>query len=445
MSQHNLPVAIIGGGPIGLAAAAHLAKRKIPFYLFEAGESVGANILSWKHVRLFSPWKYTIDNVAKDLLSTTAWKAPNTEDLPTGEELVNEYLRPLSKLPTIARNIHLSAEVIAIHRKGMDKTKTNGREQKPFVVKVQQKGKVVSYEAKAIIDSSGTWNQPNPIGSGGVFAAGEKALHNHIFYGIPNVNKYHLERYKNKNIAVVGSGHSALNVLLDLAAVQEKYPNTQLNWILRKKHIAETYGGKEADDLKARGALGIQIEKLVASGKLNVYTPFHITQLQKNKNGIQIESDLNQKITGIDEIISNTGSRPNTSMFREIRTHLDPSLEAVFDLADLIDPTIHSCGTVEPHGESELRQPEEGFYIVGSKSYGRAPNFLMAIGYEQVRSVIAYLDGDIEGAKKVALNLPQTGVCSSSNTTNHISENTGCCATLNLVETANSYTQKCCG
>lgn len=56
-SNDNLPVAIIGGGPVGLAAAAHLAKRNIPFKLFEAGISVGENFLSWGHVKVVSPWR----------------------------------------------------------------------------------------------------------------------------------------------------------------------------------------------------------------------------------------------------------------------------------------------------------------------------------------------------------------------------------------------------
>lgn len=82
------------------------------------------------------------------------------------------------------------------------------------------------------------------------------------------------------------------------------------------------------------------------------------------------------------------------------------------ELAPLIDPNVHSCGTVRPHGEKELRQPEKNLYIVGSKSYGRAPTFLMATGYEQVRSVVATLVGDYAAAERVELELPETGVCS---------------------------------
>lgn len=416
MQNNELPVAIIGGGPVGLAAAAHLVKRKIPFLLFEAGKSVGQNFLSWSHIRVFSPWKYNIDKTAEELLLQTEWIPPNKEALPTGKELVENYFRPFAQLTQIKPNILLDTKVISIGRKGLDKMKTAGRENQPFVIKVEEKGIVKYFESKAVIDASGTWNQPNPIGSGGVFAEGEQALKNAIYYGIPNVKDKDINRYKNKNILVVGGGHSATNVLLDLAEIQKEYPKTQINWVLRKKDISVIYGGKEDDALEARGKLGIRIEKLVNSRKLHVFTPFHILKLIQKKNGIQVIGTLNgkeQTIPNVDEIISNTGSRPDLDIIREVRIDLDASLESVFDLAELIDPNIHSCGTVRPHGEQELRHPEKNFYIVGSKSYGRAPTFLMATGYEQVRSIIAYLDGDIKAAKRVELDLPETGVCST--------------------------------
>ncbi len=417
MRRDDLPVAIIGGGPVGLAAAAQLTKRNIPFVLFEAGGSVGQNFLSWGHVRVFSPWRYNIDKAAAELLHEIGWVAPDQEELPTGKELVDLYFQPLSEHPEIAPGILLNTRVISIGRKGMDKMKTWGREELPFSIKVEKEGSIEYHEARAVIDSSGTWNQPNPIGSGGVYAEGEEEMSDHIFYGIPNVKNDALDRYKNKNVVVVGGGHSAINALLDLADVQEQYPDTKLNWVLRKENLELVYGGKEDDALEARGALGIRIEKLVNSGKLNVYTPFRILQLDKKEDEkINVYGELGNEqrvISNVDEIISNTGSRPNLDIIREIRVDLDASLESVFDLAELIDPNVHSCGTVRPHGEKELRHPEKDFYIVGSKSYGRAPTFLMATGYEQVRSVVAYLDGDKEAAARVELDLPQTGVCSS--------------------------------
>lgn len=418
-------MAIVGAGPIGLAAAAHFTIRKQPFILFEAGETVGSNILSWKHIRVFSPWRYNIDKAARQLLVESGWQSPPDEELPTGEELYKRYFEPLSELPLLKGRIHLNAKVLSIGRKNIDKMKTWGREELPFVVQVLRGEEVELYEAKAIIDASGTWGSPNPIGSGGVYAVGEIENRDKIFYGIPDILKDHTERYKNKSVLVVGSGHSSINTILELDKLKDRYPDTEIHWVLRKKSVDEVYGGQESDALEARGALGIKIEQLVNEDRVNVYTPFNIHQIvKKGEHLTLIGFQRGEKLAlpGIEEIICNTGSRPDFSFLREVRLSIDPSLESVAAIAELIDPNIHSCGTVRPHGEKELRHPDKNFYIVGSKSYGRAPTFLMATGYEQVRSIVAAIDGDFEAASNVELDLPETGVCSVD------LANSACCA-----------------
>jgi hypothetical protein len=217
-------------------------------------------------------------------------------------------------------------------------------------------------------------------------------------------------------VLVVGGGHSAINALLDLERLKELVPETKIVWVLRKSNVNDVYGGQENDSLRERGELGIRLQSLVDAGIVQVFNSFYIQNFKKDGEQITVIGSRNEKIIrieGIDEVISNTGSRPETSFLREIRADMDPSLECVDALAPLIDPNIHSCGTVRPHVEKELRQPEHNFYIVGSKSYGRAPTFLMATGYEQVRSIVAGMTGDWEAAEKVELELPETGVCST--------------------------------
>jgi len=443
--NNSLPVAIIGAEPVGLAAAAHLTLRNQPFILFEAGSTVTSNILSWKHIRVFSPWKYNIDKAARQLLEATDWISPDDEGLPTGEELFNLYFKPLAALASIQPHVHLNSKVLSVGRKNIDKMKTAGRDKLPFVVQVVSENRIRHFEAKAVIDTSGTWNSPNPIGSGGFYTIGEVEHASRIFYGIPDILHVHENRYKNKSVLVVGGGHSSINAIFELDKLKQKYPATEIHWALRKKNVRDVYGGQEADALEARGALGIKIEQLVNDDRVNVYTPFQIHQIDYKDGKLSLigfQNDKKVALHSIDEIISNTGSRPDFSFLREVRLSIDPSLESVAEIAELIDPNIHSCGTVRPHGEKELRHPDKDFYIAGSKSYGRAPTFLMATGYEQVRSIVAYLDGDIEAAQKVELDLPQTGVCSVD------AGNTSCCgneAVSGGSGVAVKSTTSCCG
>jgi thioredoxin reductase len=413
--NRRLPVAIIGGGPVGLAAAAHLVSKGESFVLFETASEAAGNIKQWSHVRLFSPWQYNIDKAAKQLLEVHGWRQPNESELPTGGELVELYLNPLSNLPVIKPHVHYNAKVIAVGRKGLSKVKTADREKLPFVLHVVKDDKRIVFEAKAVIDASGTWSSPNPANSEGIWTDDELTLSNQITYGIPDVLGKHSDRYSGKNVLVVGSGHSAINSLLDLERLKKQEPTTNIIWVIRKPNVNDVYGGQENDSLLERGELGIRLQKLVESGTVQVFNSFYIQSFKKEAEQITVTGSRNEetiRIEGIDEIISNTGSRPDMSFLREVRTGMDSALESVSALAPLIDPNIHSCGTVRPHGEKELRQPEHNFYIVGSKSYGRAPTFLMATGYEQVRSIVAALTGDWEAAEKVELELPETGVCS---------------------------------
>ncbi|WP_416809043.1 FAD-dependent oxidoreductase [Bacillus thuringiensis] len=426
----QLPIAIIGGGPVGLAAAAHLAKHGESFILLEAGEKIGSNILTWGHVRLFSPWQYNIDKAALSLLEEIGWESSDIEALPTGKEIVEQYLQPIANLPKIKPFIHLNTKVLSIGRKDTDKMKTANREKMPFMIYTEKEGVIQVYEARAVLDASGTWGNPNPANSNGIWLKEEQSLKKHIFYGIPDILGKEQKRYANKRVAVVGSGHSAINALLELAKLKESNPKTEIVWIMRKQRTEEAYGGEKKDALEARGALGSKIHQLVDEGQVEVITPYKIQYVVGTKKGMDIvghQEEQEIKINDVHEMIVNTGNRPNLSMISEIRTSIDSATESVGALAPLIDPNLHSCGTVRPHGEKELRQPEKDFYIVGAKSYGRAPTFLMATGYEQVRSIVAYLTGDYESAEKVELDLPETGVCSVNVRPNKVEDS--CCGT----------------
>jgi len=133
-----------------------------------------------------------------------------------------------------------------------------------------------------------------------------------------------------------------------------------------------------------------------------------------------------EALIATEEIIVAAGFRPDFSFLREIRLSIDPWLESSGAIGPLIDPNLHSCGTVRPHGAEELAHPETDFFIAGMKSYGRAPTFLLATGHEQVRSIVAELVGDQAAARQVQLVLPETGVCRTSAIAPPATES-GCC------------------
>jgi thioredoxin reductase len=410
-----LPVAIIGAGPIGLAAAARLVTRGERVVVFEAGAAVGAHVAAWRHVQVFSPWRFNIDEVAAKLLRGHGWTEPDPAVLPTGGELVAQYLEPLAALPALAPHIRLSSRVTRITRAGFDKMKTVGREAAPFAVRVASAdGRESTVRARAVIDASGTWSTPNPLGADGAPAEGEAAAHDRIVYGIPAPLGPDRSRYAGRRVLVVGSGHSAFNVLLELVALADAAPGTRITWAIRRPDASQIYGGGASDALPARGDLGTRLRAAVTQGRVTLVTGFRTEAVRSAAAGVSVVGVDGTVLGPFDEIVAATGFRPDLSLTQELRLDLDPAVESPRVLAPLIDPNIHSCGTVPPHGARELCHPEPDFYTVGMKSYGRAPTFLMLTGYEQVRSVVAALTGDVEAAQRVELTLPETGVCSST-------------------------------
>jgi thioredoxin reductase len=404
-------VAIIGAGPVGLAAAAHVLEHGLKPIVLEAGDRVGHAVRQWHHVQLFSPWEYNIDRAAARLLQSTGWNSPEPGQYPTGAELLERYLEPLAAKTVLATHIRTSSRVTDISRVGFDKLKSKGREAAPFEIRYQngQGPKIV--RADAVIDASGTWHSPNPAGVNGLRAIGEQQAAHKIAYGMPDVPGKDRARYAGKTVAVLGAGHSAIGTLTDLAQLAAQWPETKPIWLLRGNDPAKAFGGGANDKLAARGELGAVFATLVAAGRIRVEQEFRVSHLTADGPRLVVRAGDGGREVVVDELIVATGFRPDLAFVRELRIQLDPAIECPVALAPLIDPNEHSCGTVRPHGARELAQHEPGFYFAGIKSYGRAPTFLMITGYEQVRSIAADLAGDREAAERVELVLPETGVC----------------------------------
>jgi thioredoxin reductase len=406
-------VAIIGAGPVGLAAAAHVLERGLRPIVLEAGDGAGHSVRQWGHVQLFSPWEYNIDRATSRLLAPTGWNSPEPDQYPTGAELFERYLEPLATKTALATHIHTSSRVTDISRVGFDKLKTKGREAAPFEIRYQNGQGPKVLRADAVIDASGTWHSPNPADANGLRAIGEQQAADKLTYGMPDVLGKDRARYAGKSVAVLGAGHSAIGTLTDLARLAQQAPQTRPIWLLRGDDPAKAFGGGANDKLAARGELGAAFAALVAAGQVKVESGFRVSHVTADGPRLFVGTGAaccGRHVT-VDELIVATGFRPDLDFVRELRIALDPAIECPVALAPLIDPNQHSCGTVRPHGARELAQAEPGFYFAGMKSYGRAPTFLMITGYEQVRSIAADIAGDRNAAERVELVLPETGVC----------------------------------
>ncbi|MGW3151481.1 FAD-dependent oxidoreductase, partial [Streptomyces sp. NPDC001177] len=410
----ELPVVVIGAGPAGLAAAAHLVDRGIEPLVLEAGPAAGAAVREWAHVRLFSPWIEVTDPAAEKLLASADWTKPDPATCPTGENWAEHYLQPLADV--LGNKVRFGVTVTGVSRAGRDRIEDADREAKPFVVHVTcSDSREESLFARAVIDASGTWTTPNPAGGSGLSALGEKAAADRITYRVPDLTDPATRaRYAGKRTAVIGSGASAFTALAELANLAKSGDgaDTKSVWILRRSISGSAFGGGQADQSPARSALGLAAQAALDRGCAEAVTGFRTAAIHGDVAGrLVLVAEDGRRLEAVDEVIVLTGFRPDLSFLSEVRLHLDERLQAPVALAPLIDPDQHSCGKVSPHGHRELSHPEQGIYLVGMKSYGRAPSFLAMTGYEQARSVAAAIAGDLEAADRTELTLPETGVC----------------------------------
>ena len=439
--SNDNPVVVIGAGPVGIAAAAHLKARGLHPLVLEKGLNAGHAVQKWGHVKVFTPWKYITDKAVLKLLEREKWQHPDLEHLPTGQEIVEEYLIPAASIPELKDAIVYDADVIAISKQNLSRSSSNNRDDAPYTIHYKtSNGDRHIILASAVIDASGTWYNPNPIGADGLPVAGEEENKNSISYGIPDVLQKDKFQYEGKRTLVLGGGHSAINVALDILKLKDLNTNTRLVWGLRRNNLDRLLGGGINDELPARGELGIAAKKAIDLGTLELLAPLKVNNIKKSGTGLLVEISVDgvEKNIEIDRIIVATGFRADLNMLREIRLDIDEIVEAPTALAPLIDPNLHSCGTVRPHGVEELSHHDKNFFIVGMKAYGRAPTFLMLTGYEQVRSIAAELSGDHEAARRVELALPETGVCNSSPQ----ESGSSCCGSSAQTEESDSG---CCG
>ena len=391
-------LAIIGAGPMGLEAAAAALDHDFDLHVFEQGE-VGSHPIAWGHVRMFTPWRMNLGPAARRRLERSGWTAPDPEQCPTGNELAERYLQPLAALAEIKPRVHTHAQVVHASRSGAlkgDLTGDRRRRGHPFRLLVRDPGGRESFlHAFSAIDASGVFGQPNWAGDGGIPARSELYLAPQLSYHPDDVLGLARERYAGKRVLVVGGGTSAATTVASLARLASEVPGTGVVWATRRP-LNQLFPPIADDPLSERHALYARA-RAMARGEDGAVTPIGGARIEgfefnsaTHRYRVTLMIGERPRVEEVDRIIVNTGYGPDDSLYRELQVHECYASRGPMKLsAALAGAGAADCLTVPAFGADALTNPEPDFFILGHKSYGRNPSFLLETGFKQVEDVVA--------------------------------------------------------
>lgn len=399
MTDRGTRLAILGAGPVGLEAALAAADLGIRFRVYEAGTGVGTHVRSWGHVRLFSPWSLNVSPRMRSRLEADGTEVPDGDECPTGQELVDRVLEPVARLPEVASSLSTGCRIVEVGREGMVKDDAIGRPERghrPFRLLLEEDGgREVVARADVVLDCTGTYGNPNALGDGGIAAPGERRAGARIRRTLPDVEA-EAEAWEGATVLLVGGGHSAQTAVRDLAGLAEGGSGTRVLWATR----SEEAGPPPLDDdpLPERARLAREARALAGAGSPRVERIPGTTVDALEEDGAGWRVTLRRREGGsetvrADRILSLTGYVGDHRPYRQLQVHECYATSGPMKLAAaLLGEGSDDCLSQESHGVEALRNPEPGFFILGSKSYGRNSTFLMRAGWEQVEEVFRALD-----------------------------------------------------
>jgi thioredoxin reductase len=387
----NPRIAVLGAGPTGLEAALAAVERGWDVTVYEAAERVAGHVRDWGHVRLFTPWDLDLSPRVRALLPD----APTGSQSPTGNELADVLERAAAQL---GDRVRLRHRVEAVAREGLLKHEeigTQERARRPFrLLLTGPGGTEQTATADVVLDCTGSWGNPAPLGDGGIPAQGERALDGRIVRRLPDVVG-DPARWAGREVLLVGAGNSAQTVARDLAQV-----GARLTWAVRAQHPA--WGAVADDPLPDRVALVASSRQLAAGGVegVRLLAGVVVEQVRESAGRIEVvlrDADGRRQQVVVDEVVAMTGSAPDAGLYRQLQVHECYATEGPMGLAaSLMADGGTDCLAQPALGVDALRNPEPRFFVLGIKSYGRTPTFLLRVGWEQVTEVFAALEAELD-------------------------------------------------
>ncbi len=391
---------VIGAGPMGLETALRAIEHGLETTVLEAGR-IGEHIRQWGHIRMFSPLRMNLSSRAQEILGA---KLPEGEAIQTGSEYVKTVIEPLAQSELLKNKIITGRRVVAMARTGLGKMGLPNHplraERSLRILAEDREGREHVYQADYVFDASGVFGQPNWSGAAGMPALGERALNDRIIRHPVDVAQQS-ERFAGKRVLLLGHGHSAANTIVALGRLLHREPRTHVMWAVRSDRLRPV--AEIADDaLPERAAVVAAANDLAQkpSAHLRVLRRAVLESLQESptsaipsgKKVFKASLKIGKAAEEVeaDEIISLTGYRPDLDLLRETTAEISNITEGARGLYKALSNITDCLAKIEVHAR-DLQSGEPNLFIVGIKSYGRNPGFLLQAGNDQLDAIFASL------------------------------------------------------
>ena len=397
-------IAILGAGPIGIETALYARTLGYPVTLYEKG-CVASNVRMWGHIRLFSPWSYNRSALGVRRLNEEgfAQAAQNADDCPTGAELIELYLAPLSQLPELRNSIQENCEILACGRVNVlkrDRGSEVDRGGQPFRLLVRDRDGRERYDfSDVVIDATGVFGEHNCLGDAGIPAPGETEFESEIEYDPPDVKAGARDRYAGRHTVVVGAGSSGATTAVALAELVVSDPGTRVSWVCRTEN-QRPLRMIDNDPLLERRALSEAGNRLATAPPAGFeFIGGHCVAGVDTRDGgfvLTLENGIGaQRECFCDRVIANVGYHPNEKIYRQLHVHeCYSSLGPIALAASLVEQGTVDCLSIEAGSVDLLRTPEPNFFILGAKSFGTNPRFLLHLGHEHIKQLFTIIGAD---------------------------------------------------
>lgn len=373
---------VVGAGPMGLEAALLAGERGFDVMVLEQ-DRVGESLRRWGGTRFFSPFGMNLSARAVRALGDGA---PAEDAMLTGIQMAEQVLEPLAASPALRGRVRTGRRVTAIGRARLTRRDLPGhplRAERPFRLLVEGPGGEETLEAECVLDASGVYGRPAHVGVGGLPARGEAAVGARLLRHLGTVETA-IPDLAGRDLLLVGHGHSAANALAMLEGLR---PAPRITWATRSGHRRPCV--EIADDpLAERQRVTARANDLAADPPpfLTVERRTGVESLAAPNGRIEVRL-ANGRGGAFDAVVGLTGYRPDLSFLSELALEISPASEGALRLTRAL-ASVTDCLAVPQLSDRDLDSGEPRFALVGSKSYGRLPTFLLRTGLAQIERIV---------------------------------------------------------